>query len=183
MLSCSPPLRAGWRPPTTSETIPNVPRRSSRLTALLDALRSSTKESGTTTAQALADRLGVSLRTLYRDLDRLRAAGVPIAGKAGVGLALEKGAKIPEVLSKPAATPEHEARVRASADGLRALAEDASVELERGRGAERVVRAASRDAIVRAVLRAGGEVVVLSPDKVRRDVRARAREVARAHKG
>lgn len=160
-----------------------MPSRSSRLTALLDALRATTKESGTATAQTLADRLGVSLRTLYRDLERLRAAGVPIAGKAGVGLALEKGAKIPETLTKKDAAPEHEARVRATAEGLRALAEDTTLELERGRGAERVIRAATRDALVRAVLRAGGEAVVLSPDKVRREVRNRAREVARAHKG
>lgn len=160
-----------------------MPRRPSRLTALLDALRASTKDSGTPTAQLLADRLGVSLRTLYRDLDRLRAAGVPVTGKAGVGLALEKGAKLPESLTKQEAAPEHEARVRATAEGLKALTDDSTVELERGRGAERVVRAASRDALVRAVLRAGGDVVVLSPDKVRREIRNRARAVARAHKG
>ena len=37
------------------------------------------------TAQSLADRLGVSVRTLYRDMDRLAAAGVPIEGARGVG--------------------------------------------------------------------------------------------------
>lgn len=160
-----------------------MPRRSSRLTTLLDALRATTKESGTTTAKALADRLDVSQRTLYRDLERLRAAGVPISGKAGVGLALPKNAKIPESLTQKEAPREHEARVHASAEGLKLLGEDTGIELERGRGAERVIRAASRDALVRAVLRAGGEVVVVSPDKIRREVRNRARSVARAHKG
>lgn len=37
------------------------------------------------TAQSLADRLGVSVRTLYRDMDRLTASGVPIEGARGVG--------------------------------------------------------------------------------------------------
>jgi predicted DNA-binding transcriptional regulator YafY len=160
-----------------------VARRSSRLTALLDALRAATRASRPATAKSLADRLGISLRTLYRDLDRLRAAGVPVAGKAGVGIALEKGAKIPDTLAKVEGRLEQEARVQASARGLQWLADDVSVELERGRGAERVVRAATRDALVRAVLRAGGDVVVLSPDKVRREVRALARATARAHKG
>jgi predicted DNA-binding transcriptional regulator YafY len=36
-------------------------------------------------AQDLADRLGVSLRTIYRDMDTLIASGVPIAGERGLG--------------------------------------------------------------------------------------------------
>lgn len=36
-------------------------------------------------AQDLADRLGVSLRTIYRDMDRLIAAGLPIEGTRGIG--------------------------------------------------------------------------------------------------
>ncbi|WP_338052064.1 helix-turn-helix transcriptional regulator [Roseicyclus persicicus] len=36
----------------------------------------------------LAERLGVSLRTLYRDIDRLVASGVPIEGERGVGYVL-----------------------------------------------------------------------------------------------
>lgn len=160
-----------------------MPSRQTRLTALLDALRATTKESKTATAQALADRLDVSLRTLYRDLDRLRAAGVAITGKAGVGLALAKNAKIPESIGKKDAGRDHEARVQLTAEGLKLLSEDAAVEVERGRGQERVVRSGSKEAIVRAVLRAGGEVVVLSPDKIRREVRNQARAIARAHKG
>lgn len=37
------------------------------------------------TAQSLSKQLGVSVRTIYRDMDRLQAAGVPIAGARGVG--------------------------------------------------------------------------------------------------
>lgn len=36
-------------------------------------------------AQDMADRLGVSLRTIYRDMDTLIASGVPIAGERGLG--------------------------------------------------------------------------------------------------
>ncbi len=36
-------------------------------------------------AQDMADRLGVSLRTVYRDMDTLIASGVPIAGERGLG--------------------------------------------------------------------------------------------------
>lgn len=159
-----------------------MPGRSSRLIALFEALREATREGGVATAQELAERTGVSLRTLYRDLDRLRATGVVIEGKSGVGLSLGHGAKVPASLIAREA-PWFEARVRVSAAGLRALGEDPSIEVERGRGPERVIRATSRDALVRAVLCAAGEVTVVSPDKLRRDVRNRAREVARAHKG
>ncbi len=36
-------------------------------------------------AQDLADRLGTSLRTIYRDMDRLIASGVPVEGTRGLG--------------------------------------------------------------------------------------------------
>ncbi|HSF64444.1 MAG TPA: YafY family protein [Paracoccaceae bacterium] len=39
-------------------------------------------------ARDLADRLEVSLRTLYRDMATLQASGVPIEGERGVGYAL-----------------------------------------------------------------------------------------------
>ena len=40
---------------------------------------------GRLTAQQLADSLGVSVRTIYRDVDSLGAAGVPVYGEAGQG--------------------------------------------------------------------------------------------------
>lgn len=36
-------------------------------------------------AEDLASRLGTSLRTIYRDMDRLIASGVPIEGRRGLG--------------------------------------------------------------------------------------------------
>nr|WP_284694861.1 YafY family protein [Photobacterium galatheae] len=37
------------------------------------------------TAKALAERLGVSERTIYRDIQHLQSSGVPIEGEAGIG--------------------------------------------------------------------------------------------------
>ncbi|AKD05394.1 YafY family protein [Pontibacter korlensis] len=52
-------------------------------------------------AQELADRFEVSLRTIYRDVRSLEAAGVPITGEAGVGYALVEGYRLPPVLFTP----------------------------------------------------------------------------------
>jgi len=50
------------------------------------------------TAQELADRFDVSLRTIYRDIRSLEQAGVPIYSEAGVGYAIVDGYKIPPTL-------------------------------------------------------------------------------------
>lgn len=54
--------------------------RASRLLSILLLLQTR----GRMTAQQLADRLEVSVRTIYRDVDSLHAAGVPLYGEAGL---------------------------------------------------------------------------------------------------
>lgn len=49
------------------------------------------------TAAGLAGRLGVSVRTLYRDVDALRDMGVPVSGAPGVGFRLAADADLPPV--------------------------------------------------------------------------------------
>ncbi|HSF90219.1 MAG TPA: YafY family protein [Saprospiraceae bacterium] len=49
-------------------------------------------------AQDLADRFDVSLRTVYRDIRSLEAAGVPIAGEAGIGYSIIEGYRLPPVM-------------------------------------------------------------------------------------
>lgn len=59
--------------------------RTDRLTAMLIHLQ--TKR--VVKAQELADRFGISLRTVYRDVRALEEAGVPLGAEAGVGYFLE----------------------------------------------------------------------------------------------
>lgn len=49
-------------------------------------------------AQDLADRFGVSLRTIYRDVKTLESAGVPILSEAGIGYSLVEGYRLPPVM-------------------------------------------------------------------------------------
>src|SRR4029077_19084814 len=50
-------------------------------------------------AEALAERFGVTIRTIYRDLDALRAAALPLAAERGRGggYALDRSYTLPPV--------------------------------------------------------------------------------------
>lgn len=52
------------------------------------------------TGDRLAERLGVSKRTVYRDIQDLSLSGVPIEGEAGVGFRLRDGYQIPPLMSR-----------------------------------------------------------------------------------
>lgn len=66
--------------------------RAARLLALMQALR---RRRTAATAAGLAAELGVSARTLYRDIATLRDGGAPIVGAAGLGYVLEPGFFLP----------------------------------------------------------------------------------------
>ncbi|MBW3129457.1 helix-turn-helix transcriptional regulator [Hymenobacter profundi] len=68
--------------------------RFDRITAILIQLQAKRVVSG----PALAERFGVSLRTIYRDLRTLELAGVPLYGEPGVGYSLAEGYRLPPVL-------------------------------------------------------------------------------------
>jgi predicted DNA-binding transcriptional regulator YafY len=70
-------------------------RRADRLFLLVNALRG---RRAAVPAHVLAESLGVSLRTVYRDVADLQLSGVPIEGEAGVGYVLRKGADIPPLM-------------------------------------------------------------------------------------
>jgi predicted DNA-binding transcriptional regulator YafY len=74
----------------------DVPTTSARLLALLALLQTRRDWSGT----VLADRLDVSLRTVRRDVDRLRELGYPITATLGPdgGYRLSPGADLPPLL-------------------------------------------------------------------------------------
>ena len=53
------------------------------------------------TGQQLAERLGISRRSVYRDIASLVAGGVPIEGEAGVGFRLRSGYQVPPLMFTP----------------------------------------------------------------------------------
>jgi len=66
--------------------------RSLRMFDIIQVLRGTTKP---LTAQAMAERLEVTVRTVYRDIAALQALRVPIDGQAGVGYILRPGFDLP----------------------------------------------------------------------------------------
>lgn len=50
------------------------------------------------TARELAESLGVSERTIYRDVSDLSLSGVPVEGEAGVGYLLRGGYRLPPLM-------------------------------------------------------------------------------------
>lgn len=69
-------------------------RRADRLFRIVQHLRGGRL----TTARALAGRLEVSERTVYRDIADLIASGVPIEGEAGVGYLMREGYDLPPLM-------------------------------------------------------------------------------------
>jgi predicted DNA-binding transcriptional regulator YafY len=75
-------------------------RRKSRLFALTEYLRG--RRTGVT-AEHLAERFGVTIRTIYRDLDALREGALPLVAERGPGggYALERSYTLPPVNFTP----------------------------------------------------------------------------------
>jgi predicted DNA-binding transcriptional regulator YafY len=69
--------------------------RAQRLLALLQALR---RHRFPVTGDALAAELGISLRTLYRDIAALRQQGAHIEGEPGLGYVLKPGFLLPPLM-------------------------------------------------------------------------------------
>lgn len=68
--------------------------RIDRVTAILIQLQSAK----VVKAQDIADRFGISLRTVYRDIRTLEEAGVPLIGEAGIGYSIMEGYRLPPVM-------------------------------------------------------------------------------------
>jgi predicted DNA-binding transcriptional regulator YafY len=69
--------------------------RADRLLELIDILR---RHRGPVTGARLAEELGVSLRSLYRDIEALRGRGAEIEGEAGFGYVLKPGFLLPPLM-------------------------------------------------------------------------------------
>ena len=66
--------------------------RVQRLFSILDRLRARRQP---VSAESLAEELGVSLRTIYRDMVTLQSMGAPVRGEGGIGYQIEKGYFLP----------------------------------------------------------------------------------------
>lgn len=73
--------------------------RSERLLALMQALRRRKRPVG---AQVLADEMGVSKRSIYRDINTLKTMGAAVEGEAGLGYMLRDDYWLPPLGFSPA---------------------------------------------------------------------------------
>ncbi|HZH25798.1 MAG TPA: YafY family protein [Azospirillaceae bacterium] len=146
-------------------------RRADRLFDIVQLLRGGRLR----TAQEIAARLEVSVRTIYRDIDALAASGVPIEGERGVGYVLRGPMLLPPLSFT-------ETELQALALGARLVRAWADPEL--AQAAEEVLAKVDavtspdrRDALWRRDLRAFG--LRMGPDlrtrlaRLRRAVRGR----------
>lgn len=97
------------------------------------------------TAQRLAELLEVTVRTVYRDMQALMMAGVPIEGEAGVGYWLRKGFTLPPLMFQP--------------DEITALLVGS-----------RMVQARTDQALAEAAKRAETKILAILPPQVLNDV-------------
>src|SRR5580693_9631806 len=70
-------------------------RRADRLFDIIQCLRTAR---GPLTAATIAERLEVTVRTVYRDIATLQARRVPIEGAAGIGYVLRRGFDLPPLM-------------------------------------------------------------------------------------
>src|SRR5690606_11813366 len=73
----------------------SVGKRSERLLALMQALR---RRRRPVAGAVLAEEMGVSLRSLYRDIETLKSMGAAIDGEAGVGFQLRADYFMPPLM-------------------------------------------------------------------------------------
>lgn len=70
----------------------------SRAQRLLDLIQLLRRHRRAVSGAVLAEELGISLRTLYRDIESLKAQGAHIDGEAGVGYVLRPGYMLPPLM-------------------------------------------------------------------------------------
>ncbi len=104
----------------------------SRAARLIDLVQILRRHRRPVAGAVLAEELGVSLRTLYRDVATLQGQGAPIEGEAGVGYVLKPGFLLPPLMFG-------DEEIEALALGARWVTENGDARLAR----------AARDAVAR----------------------------------
>lgn len=96
----------------------------SRTERLLDLIQLLRRHRYPVSGAKLAEELGISLRTLYRDIAMLQAQGAQIEGEAGVGYVLRPGFVLPPLMFS-------EEEIEAIVLGSRWVADRADTQLQR----------------------------------------------------
>jgi len=96
-------------------------KRSERLLALMQALR---RRRRPVAGRELAEEMGVSLRSLYRDIETLKGMGAAIDGEAGIGFQLSADYFLPPLMFT-------EEEIEALVLGLRSLTYGPDAEMSR----------------------------------------------------
>jgi predicted DNA-binding transcriptional regulator YafY len=111
--------------PATNADNPRM-RRADRLFQIVQLVRGRRLS----TAEFLASRLEVAMRTVYRDIADLQSRGVPIDGQAGVGYRMRAGFDLPPLMFTPEEAQALVASVRLAQPRLdKALAAQAELAL------------------------------------------------------
>ena len=76
-------------------------RRTDRLFDLIQILRDGRLH----TARAMAERVEVSVRTIWRDMASLQASGLPVDGERGVGYILRETIDLPPLIDALTSSP------------------------------------------------------------------------------
>jgi predicted DNA-binding transcriptional regulator YafY len=95
--------------------------RAERLLGLIQVLR---RHRRPVSGQTLADELGISLRTVYRDIQTLIGQGAAIDGEAGIGFVLRPGFVLPPLMLR-------EEEIEALVLGLRLVAQRTDAQFKR----------------------------------------------------
>ena len=95
-VSAEPDARA--RTSQTARQIQGNITAVSRASRLLDLLQLLRQHRAPVTGPALAQELGISIRTLYRDIATLQAQGADIQGEPGLGYVLRPGFTLPPLM-------------------------------------------------------------------------------------
>ncbi len=85
----------GFRPRPLGSIVASDMSRSERLLDLIQILR---RHRRPVSGRTLAAEMGVSIRTLYRDIATLQGQGAPIEGEAGLGYVLRPGFMLPPLM-------------------------------------------------------------------------------------
>ena len=121
----------------------------SRAERLLDLIQVLRRHRRPVSGQALANELGVSLRTVYRDIQTLIGQGAAIDGEAGIGFVLRPGFVLPPLMFT-------DEEIEALVLGLRFVARQTDAPLER----------AAADALAK--------IAAVLPDDLRNDLETSA---------